>query len=267
MDRDKIRRMAAKPSLTFKLEGADKDAGAVFFEDFRQFLDDVAACLDRVQRRVTDQKVRHRIVDLKTASATVTIEALTRNGDQRAAHQIYDTFTRTIAALETSGKVDPRLKADDLKAFRRLAEPVLRGEKQVEVAGTTLSTRFVANIDEKLGKIVHSKGTVKGRLEKLNLHGRSEFTLYPPIGRHAVTCVFPEALFQTVRRAIQHSVTVSGLLTYRGDSPYPERVRVDSIEIHPSDDELPTLSSLRGLLPDATSGKTSVKFVEAIRDD
>lgn len=254
-------------SLTFKLEGKEKDAGAVLFSDFRQFLDDVAECLERIARRVADQKVRHRIADLKAASATVRLEALSPNGDQAAARAVYDTFSRTVIALESSGNVDQRLKADDLKSFRKLAEPVLRGEQRVEIAGTKLTTRFVANIDVMLGKAVRSKGTVKGRLEKLNVHKRSEFTLYPPIGKHSITCVFPEALFETVQRAIKQSVTVSGLLTFRGDSPYPERVRVDSIDIHPPDEALPTLSSLRGLLPSATSGKSSVEFVEALRDE
>lgn len=255
-------------SLTFRLEGSEQDEGAVLFSDFRTFLESVSDCLHRVKTRVAGSaKVRHRIVNLRTGSAEITIDVVSPESAPMAGRDICNTFARTIKALESGSKLDQRLKPNDLKAFRKLAEPVLRGnERRVEVAGTSLTTRYVANIDQILGSGTRSKGTIKGRIEILNVHHRNQFTLYPPIGNHTIKCVFPEFLYEIVHAAVKQSVTVSGILTFRADSPYPERVRVESIELHPRDELLPTLESLRGSMPDATSGKTAIEFIEAIRD-
>src|SRR5713101_4143870 len=84
-----------------------------------------------------------------------------------------------------------------------------------------------------------SVGTVKGRLERLNLHNRQEFIIYPPIPGVHVTCLFPEELFSQVQAAIKQNITVSGRLVFRPGSAFPERVHVRSIEIHPADEKLP----------------------------
>jgi hypothetical protein len=257
----------SKASMTFKLEGSDKDGGAVLFKDFRTFLDDVANCLRRIQDRIGSERVRYRITDLKAGSAIVTLEGMSPRKSPGAAQDVHDTFARTVRALESGDRPDSRLRPDDLKAFRKLAQPVLNGEKRVEVAGIPLTTQYVANIDNILGGGVRSTGTVKGRVEKLNVHYRNEFTLFPPIGNYSVRCVFPESLFEKVQESIKRSVTVFGILTYSSDSPYPDGVRVESMEIHPPDESLPSLNSLKGTLPGATNGKTSVEFVEALRNE
>src|ERR1700733_9724595 len=109
-------------------------------------------------------------------------------------------------------------------------------------------------------------GAVKGRLERLNLHDRNEFTLYPPISGFSVTCEFPEELFETVQHAIRRNVTVYGKLTFKQQGPYPERVVVQTLEIHPDDSELPTLHSLRGVLRDATNGPNVADMDRANRN-
>jgi hypothetical protein len=248
------------------MEGSDKDGGAVLFKDFRQFLDNVAVCLRRVQRRTGSGRIRYRIADLKSGSAVVKLEAVSPAKSPTAAREVYDTFSRTVSALAKGTRPDPRLRPDDLKPFRKLAEPVLKGEKKIVVAGTTLTTRYVAHIDDILGGWIPSKGTVKGRVEQLNVHERHEFTLFPPIEGYSIRCVFPEPLLETVRKSIKRNVTVYGALSFRKDNPYPARVRVNFIEIHPPDDELPTLASLKGMMPGATDGKTPVEFVKALRD-
>src|SRR5262249_9323233 len=104
------------------------------------------------------------------------------------------------------------------------------------------------------GKIapLTSVGTVKGRLERLNVHNRQEFIIYPPIAGVHVRCLFPEDLFSLVQAAIKQNITVSGTLVFRPESAFPERVHVRSIDIHPADEELPKLAALRGLCPGAT---------------
>src|SRR5260370_42563342 len=121
----------------------------------------------------------------------------------------------------------------------------------VHVIGLPLSTRvgrMKRNPKLRLtlsnGKVIPltSVGTVKGRLERLNLHNRNEFVIYPPVPGVQVTCLFPEELFSQVQAAIKQNITVSGRLVFRPGSAFPERVHVRRIEIHPAAEKLPQLA-------------------------
>src|SRR6185312_1848107 len=159
-------------SLTFTLEGTEESGGAVFFADFRAFIDDVAECLKLVDLRTgPGTRIRHKVSDLRFASATVELTAVSPPRAPDSGKQVYDTFKKTVKSIQRGESVDPRFRREDLVAFRDLAKPVMRN-KRVVVAGVTITTQFVANIDRLLAGSTRSMGTVKGRLEKLNLHGR-----------------------------------------------------------------------------------------------
>lgn len=110
---------------------------------------------------------------------------------------------------------------------------------------------------------------VSGVLEKINVHGKNECNLYPTIGGYSVVCVFPESMRTKVAEALAHKtyVTVTGTVFYRPDRPFPERVHVENLLEHPSDDELPTLQDVRALGPWGTGGVDSLAYLEAIRSD
>jgi hypothetical protein len=255
-------------SLSFTLVGTDRDGEAVLLKDFSQFIDHFAVCLRRVEERTAGSTtLRHLISDLQVGSATMTVRPTSPSDRPDLGREVYDSFRNTIHALEAGDRIDPRFTNDDLKAFRELASPIWNRRKKVEVAGVELTTRYVSNIDALLRGETKSKGTVKGRIEKLNVHNRHEFTLFPPIGEYAIQCIFDDELFDTVHSAIKRTITVSGTLYFKRDNPYPERIRVDAIEIHPDDADLPTGRSLRGLMPDATGGKSAVEFIQALRDE
>lgn len=54
---------------------------------------------------------------------------------------------------------------------------------------------------------------------------------------------------------------------YYADQPFPKLVQVKSLEIHPCDDELPSLAGLRGLAPGSTGDLSAVDFVRSLRHD
>jgi hypothetical protein len=259
------------PSLPFTVEGSDADGGAVLFNDLRAFMKALADCLTLVEKRTLGTaELRHRIADMQSSSAHMTLEPAPRKkaAQSDSGRVVYETFEKTVANLEAGRDIDSRFGQEDLKEFRKLAQLTLGGKKKVQVAGTQITTQFVANIDKLLGGTTKSKGSVKGRVEKLNVHDRHEFSLYPPIGGCVVTCTFDEDKFAQVQQAIKQNVTVHGTLTYRGDNPYPERVQVDFIDVHPADDTLPKLSEMGGTLTSSDfGGMGSVEFVRKIRDN
>jgi hypothetical protein len=70
-----------------------------------------------------------------------------------------------------------------------------------------------------------------------------------------------------VREAIKRNVTVWGKLDFEPENPFPHRVAVTRMELHPPDSELPTLAELKGMAPGCAGGLTSVDFVRALRDE
>ncbi len=251
-----------------RLVGADEDAGAVQFDDFHVFCDKMYECLRITEQVVTKRagRVHYRIVQLNSGSAAMVLEAVApkKGEDQRA--EVVGLFKKTIADLQAGKPVDPRLTSRDLKKFREL-RAALKRTKEVWLDGAILDSQYVANIDRILGSTVKSEGSVTGLLERLNVHNKNEFILYPPVGSHQIVCRFPDTMFEQVRLAIRRNVTVTGTLYHHPDKAYPDVVHVKDLEIHPPNNELPKLGDLKGLLKGCTQGLTSVDFVRTLRDE
>jgi hypothetical protein len=255
------------PTIDARLVGADEDGGHVQYDDFLRFCDVMSACLKRAESAVTGQtaRIHYRIVSLRDSSAGIGLEAIRpkKGADYRT--EVLNLFKKTITTLQTEGKIDPRLTPEALEDFRKLYKAP-RKTKEIWIIGKQITSRYLANIDEILKPALASEGSVTGILERLNVHNKNEFVLFPPLWG-AVTCVFQDKMFEQVRAAIKRNVTVFGTLMYPPDKPYPTKVQVKSLEVHPPDDELPTLRELRGSFRGCLEGKTATDFVRAIRDD
>ena len=259
----------ANPQLTFRIVGSDLDDGAVSFDDFVVFCANVTKCLKSVEHVAVGatNHVRFRIADLKYGSASLTLVPVpTSKGRRSDCQSVTTLFRKTIAALGKGQAVDKRFRTDDLKRFRELALPLERHAKEVWVGRTKISGKFTENIDKLLDDGIPSRGEVAGRLERLDVHGRHQFELFPPLGGK-VTCEFEPKLLAKVLKAVTRQVNVVGTLKFVNQEPFPQRVQVSAMELRPHDEELPTLASLRGLAPDCTDGMESVTFVRAIRDE
>lgn len=259
-----------RPKLTVTLVGSEQDGGNVQLADFRKFCDSLTLCLRRVETKFPDgalTRLRYRIVSLSHGSASLTVEPIPPSKGNDFGPDVIDLFSETIGSLQSGKPVDPRLNNDDLGAFRELAAPIHRNVREMRIAKTNLTSRFIANIDEIVGTAIPSEGSVKGRLERLNLHNRFEFVIYPPIPGYSVKCSFRDDQYETIHDAIRKNVTVCGKLHFRPGSPFPQQVHVETIEIHPPDEQLPKLAELRGSWKGSTGELSAVKFIQATRDE
>jgi len=84
---------------------------------------------------------------------------------------------------------------------------------------------------------------------------------------HRSTCKFPEALLGDVQRALGRFVSVRGKCFYRPGTAFLYRIDVWEMEVLPPSEELPSLSDLCGIAPDATGDKSSEQFVRELRDE
>lgn len=258
--------MAGKSQLTFKLVG--EDDGFVEFEDFVGFCDAIQRCLRVAEETAVGRtgKVRYRVIDLECSSAVIKLEPRGKR-DADAGRKTVALFRETVAALNR-GQVDPRMQPDALETFRSLAYPLTKHARRVVIGRTTLTDKYASTIGQLLDATNSYDGSVSGLLERINVHDdRNEFVVYPPIANRQVPCRFHDELLPQVREAIKRNVTVYGTLFYRPGAALPSRVHARSIDIHPSDDELPDLHAVRELGPWDTGGLSAVEFVRAIRDE
>ena len=157
-----------------------------------------------------------------------------------------------------------------LEHVRAIVAPV--GKKIESVAVSLDGHRFemvpkyVSQIDSALASTDYCFGGLDGMLEKMNIHaGVNVFTLYPVAGPSSVRCHFGTATRDKAISAMGRRVEVVGTMAYRRDAAFPHEINVESIEIYPLPDELPSLGDLRGRAPDATGNQSSEDFVAELR--
>ena len=68
----------------------------------------------------------------------------------------------------------------------------------------------------------YSVGSVEGRLEGLNIHGQTQFTVYDTVTGRAVQCYFKDVQLEDVKDAVGRKVLVSGNLR-RDPSGRPQK--------------------------------------------
>lgn len=255
--------------VTVKLLGSDDAEGAVFLSDFRHFCDGLEACLKRAEKLATGKtgRLAYRITELATGSAQITLEAVRRGKGRDVRRPVLRLFRKTVTAIQRGKRLDPLVGPDDVALFKQLASPLNGQTKALFIDEAEITPQFTANADAVLRAALEQDGSVTGMLEKINVHERCQFVLYPPIPGHAITCVFPAAMLPQVREAIKRNVTVRGSMDYYAAQPFPRLVRVTSLEIHPCDDKLPLLADLRGMAPGCTGGLSAVDFVRSLHDD
>lgn len=109
-----------------------------------------------------------------------------------------------------------------------------------------------------------SLGSVAGRLESVSIDGTNRFFLYPPVRGEQIECIFDRGDLSAVARALGQNVTAHGRLEYARSRRFPVRVRVETFEITPPADELPTLLNARGVMH---SPLASTELIREARDE
>jgi len=260
-------------SISFKLKGTPEDLGKVRLQEFMIFLQNASGCLSKIDRSITKKEKPssyYRIADLVFSSAMLTLEAVPYNIDEDNSPIIVRRMKTGLEVIQEQKKIPEWLDRPLLESFRELTNVLKRHVTEVEIMclnkRINITNQFEANIDKILGKDIVSEGSVTGQLDAVNVHARYEFHIYPVIGPTKILCRFPTELIQTVKAGIRKQVNVTGKLRYKEKDIFPYQVDVKEIEIYPDKEELPTLSSLRGMVP-RMPGQDAVSFVRRLRDE
>lgn len=261
--------------IELRLEGSPNDEGKIRINEFIEVLSIVRICLQKLDKHISkDRKPSafYRIKDLKSGSASITIEAVPYK--PKEAIVILDRFVDSIYAIQEQNKLPEWFKDKELlEDFKGLTSQFKKHISNIEIKkdGKTIQIKkqLETNIEKILGEIVYiGKGSITGHLDIINVHiiNLNYFYIYPPIGPTKIRCDFKEELLNKIKQGIKRYVNVIGTLHYRKGEAFPAQIEVEDIQVYPSENELPTLGSLRGMAPDITGKLDSVAFIRKLRE-
>ncbi len=259
--------MRIAPKFVLGIKGALPHGHAVTPRQFGALLSQVDKCLKVIKPIIGAKKVVHVLSELRVGSAYAAISPV---GTERAIANgcaQYRFLTKTIRQLQSGKAVDSRLSHSDILEFKKLAKPIESGATSLSLGGVVITEKYLVTINELIEDTYLSVGTVKGRLEKIDVHNKLEFTIYPPVAGYSVSCEIPRDLLAAAHDALEKSVMVTGNMEYHLDCPFPRKVKVQTLDILPPDAKLPTLYDLKDSMPNLTGRLTTNKFLDLIRDD
>jgi len=258
--------------VTVRLRGSDRRGGRVRLADFLGFFGAVRMTLVHVDRIVSggDRAADYVIADLHMSTPAVEILPVPRPNMPDSAAQIPGRWVGALHDIQVDGRRPVGFDDSALEAFGKLSRQLGTGVSAADVAYGDLTAEITPQIHEAveriLGETTTSLGSVSGSLDAINAHAQNTFYIYPAVSPGRIPCRFPKEMIPEAGAALTRHVTVEGLMHYRAGEALPKEVEVQQLIVHPREDELPTLGSLRGSAPDMTGGMTSVQFVRSLRD-
>ena len=274
----------AREKIALTLEGPDENNGhlelTVFADKIRQFLD----LLNRSVKEISKERVVFRVVHLSHSSpvtiecepaareaeaaqargaeaASVAINVIGRNMMYVEEEEIHHLSHPVLSAMERLAKFQPTKIA-------RAEVRIIGGEDDNDERIYKLDDRFKEHLSDARRIEERVVSTIDGRLERINIHAKpNTFRLYTSLSAFSsVNCEFPPNLLERVQNSLGLFVSVSGECWYRPRAQFPYRMNVQEMEVLPPPEELPTLSDLYGIAPDATGSKSSEQFVRELRE-
>jgi len=258
--------------LRFELKGEPSSIGLKAFATAVSNWLRVLADIDSAISGEPNGSLEWVVSDLKIGSLSISAEARSLKEGRNVAPDVSRAFVHGFRILENEGSTPPYLSENGMKN----SKTILRLIGRDGVAGfrvgyqnedIELSARASANIDQLLPARRHSLGSVEGKLEMINLHGKvPRFIVYHHRTHKAVTCKFSTDRLVEVKEALGKRVIISGSVQYNGKGE-PLRVALDHMRVLRSNSELPTISQMRGYAPNLTGEMTTAEYMRSIRGD
>ncbi|MGZ4532750.1 MAG: hypothetical protein ACXVXP_10405 [Mycobacteriaceae bacterium] len=260
--------------LEFKLTG---DLGVLDFMGALVTLQRGHELLLGVQRQVLGRRaghVRWVLADLDAGSAVTALHGVPLEGDvtDEDLGVVVGAFTSGTDALAHGADEPPRYFDDSvLEAYKNLVTDLQKyqvgdlvattpGREPVSVPASAVLPPAVVRLEERFTV----QGTVIGRIEAINLHERREMTLWSELDASRVRVTFPERLYPAVHAALRCRVEAAGELT-EDSFGRPLSLRLEDVEVLPEGEDLPTLASLVGSMPELTAGQDPREWLDRKR--
>lgn len=269
-------------TITIQIAGDSTDRDRPRLDSLIEQLEALKRALMFAEREVAEDQrgpIYYRVTKLQQKSpATLTVEPVAVNWRRDPTNVVMHRFSRRLNQIKT-GKVPLAVSVEELEAYQELAPNRERHIREVKITvdaptvlkkptELTMTERSAARIAELIGEDEITWGTVTGRLLAVNIHDRNRIFIYPEIGPERVTCFFDSALREDVGRALGHYVQVSGKLHYKRRAQFTYLMtEAYTVEILDEAADLPKLSEMRGIAPNATHGMDTLDFVDSLDEE
>lgn len=267
----------ADAEIIIELEGIPEDGGDVRLVEFIEELSAIRGALRLTERLVIQsdaQSVDYKIVNLSHSSpAKVTIGITSREPAYRdTPRKISRRFTSSLRMVRQGHRYASRLDPRTLEAFESITAPTKKHVAQITVTGEKSQTvRIDQQFQRSLARLLEGdeseRDEIIGRVERVDIHNKNQFDVYPIIGSTRIRCTAPSRLQKNILAAIGRTVAVDGWALYRKDSPFPYAMKVEDISLPMDrDEDLPRMEDLHGMAPNSTEGKSGEDFIRELRD-
>jgi hypothetical protein len=262
----------ANNRITLELEGLPTEGGYIRLPDFLGALQSLKSALTHADLLASGGKKTAylRVVALSLASpARITVEAVPIGPVQDSRNEISDTvFAATRKEIDPIGSENGRLLID---AVQSMASMVGKGFAGVHLRNGNQDASLTPKLRlESRRRPLPSRasvGSVRGRLEAINLHaGANNFRIYPIVGPRKIVCRFLPDQMDLAIASVNEMVKVTGVRHFKENASFPFSIDVSNLEPLLPNDQLPKLSQLRGAAPHATGDMKSEDFVRQLRD-
>ena len=264
--------MVSKNRVIFRMEGPEQYNHhlelSVFVEKTKQFLD----LLKINANEVGEKGATFHVVSLSHSSpATIECEPM----EESTSPAIFNRVTKSLNLVKDEKpchlshpeqSVMGNLVQYDPKKIAWMEIHTIEENKDKQIY--KLDDHFRKILSEARSAEERVFSTLDGKLEQINIHdNKNIFTIYSSLPHASpVSCKFSNDLLSEVQGALGHFVSIWGECSYRPEAAFPYKIHVQKMEVLPPPEELPSLSDLRGIAPNATGSKSSEQFVRELRD-
>ena len=258
------------------MEGDAAAGGDLQLGQFIEELTAIRNALRQTERTVLHREenaVRYRVTGLSHSSpAKVTITVSSREpAYTNIPRRITRRFESSLRVVKRNHRFAERLDLRTLETFKAITSPAARHNIKVVVStdqnrSVTLDKAFNVSVARLIAGDERERDELVGRVERVDIHNKNSFDIYPVAGPERVRCNAPQKLQSEVLAAIGRYVSVEGIALYRKDAAFPYAMKVDAIHLRRRDSELPSMRALHGIAPKATDGVRSEEYVRNLRN-
>lgn len=232
------------------------DGDGISIEDFSDVQRRFSIILEEIDKESFEsdkRSVRWNISSVSTGSVNLTFSGvpISSNIDSKSISNLVENIQSGISVLAEKAQ-RPRFFSDRaLKELESLAKKLNHGMQVLKLGSEThvvsITKDIARNIDEIIGPRFESYGSIEGCLDGANIHKDPYFHIYTALNDRLIKCNVDKKMTQRMLDCLGQRVYIYGLIQSRNDG---ERVSilVQEIESLPSEDELPTIQEMIGIL-------------------
>lgn len=242
--------------ITIKLE---PEEALVTFASFKMAVEELTTILREVELEVSETKrprLKWAVAELSLGSATIGLEDMSEEMD--LAQRTTTILLEGMKELSTKKARPKHFNDTALESVQKLARLSEDGVSRINIYSNIpdqqlyLTEQIAVNVQDILEHIDYF-GSVEGLLELIS--GREGQPLYfrvkDIVSNNAVRCLFPEDMLEKALGAFRKRVVVSGVIV-SDSSGNPRRIRVQEMEIVPSEENLPQPADFQGKIQGVT---------------